>query len=76
METIETDVRTDGPIPLSCYIDENGFKICSFRSKELKSYVEKHPDVIFEVKDQSGRFFKYQNTSFIWNAMIAGELPV
>jgi hypothetical protein len=69
------EARTDGPVPLSCRIDENGIKYCTWEPKELRSYVQKNPDVVFVVKDGEGNFFKYQNTKVVWDAMVSGELP-
>jgi hypothetical protein len=69
MESIKA--RTDGPVPLSTSVDENGFKLCRWGSEELKNYVRRYSNSYFVVLDGGGKFFKYQGTKVIRDRMVA-----
>lgn len=72
---METEIRTDGPVPISIRY-ENGLRHCTYAQGELESYVQKHPDVLVEIRDRDGNFVRYMDTEIMRNLLIeTGFLP-
>jgi hypothetical protein len=77
MRVAETQIRTDGPVPISVIHEKGGVRRMTWKQGELEAYVLKHPNVLVEVRDCEGKFVRYMDTQITRNLLKdAGFLPL